>query len=54
MTMHLPLQGKCARYWPDERVQHTTSYEDLDLTLKRKTTAKHYTTTTFHLRHKQV
>lgn len=50
------IQNKCSRYWPDATVNHSTTYEDLNVRLTRRLTAsnKDYITTTFHLAHKQV
>ena len=49
-----PLQVKCARYWPDERVALSSTYDELEVIMKRRLTNKDYTTTTYHLRHREV
>lgn len=44
---------KCARYWPDERVALSSTYDELEVIMKRRLANQDYTTTTFHLRHKE-
>ena len=48
------LQAKCARYWPDTSVSHSTVYEDLEVIVRRRTPTMDYTTTNFLLRHREV
>ncbi len=59
MTTGLEERGlvKCARYWPDHTDKQTapsSTYDDLEVTIKRRMTTKSYTITYFHLRHKEV
>lgn len=45
---------RCYQYWPDERVNRTSVYGELLVTIGKRQTEKDYMVTTFLVQHRDV